>query len=98
VEQQPPQKPQQEDTHKAMAEGIAKRIIHQNQWLVGVLLVANGLVLVFIENNTVALAVGNLIGGSISSLWQERQQIIGYFFGSSLGSKMKDAKFNGGQL
>ncbi|MDC0598866.1 hypothetical protein OAP18_03415 [Gammaproteobacteria bacterium] len=72
-----------------MADKIADRVIRQNHWLVALLLVANGAVMVLIDDKVIAVALGNLIGVSVNSLWQERQQIIGFFFHSSLGSKMK---------
>ena len=60
--------------------------------MVGLLVGANALALCFIKEATIAVAVGNVIGASIQALWNERQQVIGFFFGSSLGSKMKDIK------
>lgn len=74
-----------------MADRIAERVISQNHIVVALLLTANGLVLYLVKDSTVALAVGNLIGASVTALWQERQQVIGFFFGSSLGSKLKTA-------
>jgi len=74
-----------------MADKIAERIIKWNLWAVLLLLIANLAVAHFITNPIIAVALGNLIGGSISSLWQERLQIISFFFGSSMGSKEKDA-------
>ena len=72
-----------------MADKIADRVIKTNHWLVASLLIANGVVLVLVTDKVVAVALGNLIGGCISHLWQERQQVMQFCFGSSLGSKMK---------
>ena len=72
-----------------MADVIATQVIKQNHFTVLALLIANGLVLTFVEDKVLGVALGNLIGASIGALWHERQQVIGFFFGSSLGSKMK---------
>lgn len=72
------------------ADDIANWVITQNHLAVMLLIVANGLVLVYVKDQVLAVAAGNLIGGSIAALWQERQQILNFYFGSSLGSKIKD--------
>jgi len=41
--------------------------------------------------------ISGVIGGCISYLWNERQMILGFYFGSSAGSKAKDAT-NAGAL
>lgn len=72
------------------ADDIANRVITQNHLAVMLLIIANGLVLVYVKDQVLAVAAGNLIGGSIAALWQERQKILNFYFGSSLGSKIKD--------
>lgn len=74
--------------HK-MADKIADRVMSQNHCLVILLLILNGLAVYFINDSTAMAVVGNLLGGSIAALWQERQQITGFYHGSSLGSKLK---------
>ena len=74
-----------------MADDIAKRVISQNHVCVCLLIMCNGLVLVFVKDTVIAVALGNLFGASIGALWQKRQQVINFFFGSSLGSKLKTA-------
>jgi len=81
--------------NNTMADSIAQRVITQNHWAVAILLACNGLVIKFVDDKTIALALGNLIGTSVAALWQERQQVIGFFFGSSLGSKLKDMSSKG---
>lgn len=85
------------DGKNAMADTIAKRVIDHNHLMVCFLIVCNGLVLAFVADKVVAVALGNLIGASIGALWQERQQVINFFFGSSLGSKLKTAASNDGK-
>ncbi len=78
-----------------MADKIANRIISINQWLVLLLIAANCAVATFVKDSSLAMTLGSLISFSIGALWQERQQVIGFFFGSSLGSKLKSAmQFN----
>lgn len=71
------------------ADDIASVIMKYNLPLIVLLLVANVVAVQFIQNTAVAVAVGNLIGGSVAAMWQERQQVVGFFFGSSIGSKDK---------
>lgn len=73
----------------SQADKVAHSIMLWNLPAIIALLLLNGAAVYFIENPAVAVAIGNAIGASISFLWQERQQIVGFFFGSSLGSKKK---------
>lgn len=75
--------------HK-MADYVAKKIIDFNLLYVAILVLVNVGVIVHVENPTISLAVGNIIGASISYLWQERQSVVCFFMGSSMGSKDKD--------
>lgn len=77
-------------TNPAMADYIAKRIVNFNHWLVLLLVAVNCAIFVFAENQALVVALSNLISLSIGYLWQERQQVVGFFYGSSLGSKMKE--------
>lgn len=82
-------------THEnQQADAIATAIIRQNHWLALIMIIGNALTLAFIDDKTIALALGNMFGAGTAALWQERQQVIGFFFGSSIGSKIKD-KFKG---
>jgi hypothetical protein len=38
----------------------------------------------------VSMALSALIGGIVNQLMQERQQVMNYRFGSTIGSKLKD--------
>ena len=73
----------------SMADTIANRITRWNLWGVIALVVADCLLINFVDNKVVAVSVGTIIGGIITALLQERQQVIGFSFGSSLGSKEK---------
>lgn len=81
-------------TGHEQADKIADDIMKRNlPYLVGLASV-NILILVFSEklelNTPVVLAVGNLIGMVIQSLINERAQVVGFYMGSSIGSKIKD--------
>ncbi|BFM16273.1 hypothetical protein R50073_24560 [Maricurvus nonylphenolicus] len=77
-------------TGHQQADIIANQIIKQNHWLVFLLLLLNGLAFWLVDDENLALVIGNASGFSINALWAERQQVIGFFFGSSWGSKLKD--------
>ncbi len=75
----------------AMADKIADHVTKYNLLAVVFLIFVDVLVLYFVKDSVVAVALGNIVGAIIQSLLQERQQVIGFFFGSSLGSKEKTA-------
>lgn len=76
---------------RELTNKVADVIMRFNLSAVMLLIACNGLVLYFIENAAAAVAIGNLIGASAASLWEERQQVVRFCFGSSLGSKLKGA-------
>jgi hypothetical protein len=80
------------NTGHDQADKIADHVIKWNAPLVGVLLTLYGISLVYVHDASTAQAVGTLLGGSVAALWQERQAVMGFFFGSSLGSKLKDQR------
>lgn len=86
------------DTYVAkndMADVIAKQIISRNLPLIGVLVTINIAVVYFLQENASLIAIAsNIIGISIGNLFSERQAIVNFFFGSSIGSKDKTEKLN----
>jgi hypothetical protein len=76
------------------ANAVARHIMRYNLPAIVGLLVSNAAAVYYIEDPAVAVAIGNMIGASISYMWQERQQVVGFFFGSSLGSKEKSQVIN----
>jgi len=80
------------NTGHDQADKIAQHVITWNAPLVGILLTLYGFSLIYVKDANTAQAVGTLLGGSIAALWQERQAVMGFFFGSSLGSKLKDIR------
>jgi hypothetical protein len=78
------------------ADRIARQIMTWNLPAIVSLVAANCAAVYTIDNPTIAVALGNIIGASITYLWAERSQVVGFFFGSSLGSKDKSALLSKG--
>lgn len=83
---------EQYKVHHAAADEIAKKIMTQNLIIVFVLVIVNTLAVYYLKDLGALLAVvSNLIGVVIGQLLNERHQVTSFHFGSSLGSKTKDA-------
>jgi len=81
--------------HHSQADVIADRIMKWNLPAIVLLLIANAFAAHYFKNDTtLLLTIGNFIGMAIKSLFDERTNVIGFFFGSSMGSKQKDQKDN----
>ena len=77
-------------TKNDMADKIALQVINRNLPIIAILVILNvGIVHLFKENATLIAIASNVIGISIGNLFAERQAIVNFFFGSSLGSKQK---------
>jgi len=91
---------------RTTADEIGRSIIHRNLIYIFILLMVQVLVTlvsVFLADNFIAdkqtavtigssmgSVVGAAIGTVIGSLLQERNQVVGFHFGSSMGSRQKD--------
>jgi len=91
---------------RAMSDEIARKVVNRNLTFIFILLVVQVTVTIFsvflsdqfIDDKQMAVTVGSslgsvvgaAIGTVIGSLLQERSQVVGYFFGSSMGSRQKD--------
>ena len=77
-----------------MADAVARRIIKYN------LIIVFGLVMVliactiFLKDNVLLALISSTIGGVSAQLLTERMTIVQFFFGSSAGSKEKQALLN----
>ena len=77
--------------HPQQADKIADRIMKFNLPYIFILLVANVLAMFYLKDFSAILAiVSNLLGMTIKSLFDERNCVTGFYFGSSMGSKNKD--------
>lgn len=74
---------------KEMTDWIARRVMVHNIYYVAFLVVLNVALTFFIDSKLIAL-VSNIIGVVIGQLLAERQTVVQFFLGSSLGSKIKD--------
>lgn len=80
-------------TNHKSADDIGKHVIKYNLPLALLIFVGNiGALALFKENSEILLIVGNMTGFLLNSLLKERQDIINFYFGSSLGSKIKELK------
>jgi hypothetical protein len=77
-----------------MADIIAERVIFWNLWIVFLAIVIEILVVIYMQDKTLIAIISSAIGGLTTALLQERQQVINFFFGSSIGSKNKDKQLN----
>lgn len=76
-----------------MADNIAKDIIKRNLPIIAVLVVVNVALVYYMKNEATLIAIAsNIIGITIGNLFAERQAIVNFFFGSSIGSKEKDKR------
>jgi len=72
---------------------ISEQIIRFNLPVIAVLVLVNILIVYYIQDNATLIAiVSNIIGIATANLFTERQAIINFFFGSSMGSKDKQEK------
>lgn len=82
------------DTYKinhTIADRIAKQVINWNLPVIFLLVVGNIYIVdQFKENASLIAIASNIIGIAIGKLFSERQAVINFFFGSSIGSKDKD--------
>jgi len=76
-----------------MQKDMAKQIMKMNLPFIFALLTINAAIMVFVtaEYAAAAQALGTMIGMVIQSLLKERQDLVGFSFGSSAGSKQKDS-------
>jgi len=79
--------------HPEQADKIADGIMKFNLPYIFILLIANVLAMFYLKDYSAILAIiSNLLGMTIKSLFDERNCVTGFYFGSSMGSKNKDEK------
>lgn len=78
------------NTKNEQQDKIAQNVMMWNLPAVLLLLVLQGAAMVFLEDKAELMAlIGNAVGYVTNSLLKERQDVISFFFSSSLGSKLK---------
>lgn len=81
-----------------MSDTIASQIIKRNLPIIGLLVLCNVAIVYFMQDNPNLIAiVSQIIGIAIGNLFAERQAIINFFYGSSLGSKVKSSILESGK-
>lgn len=76
--------------HK-QADALGRSIIWVNLPIALILFIGNIFALYFLkEYPEILVTIGNLTGFLLNSLLKERQDVINFYFGSSLGSKLKE--------
>jgi len=74
-----------------MADKIASSVIKWNLPIIFLLVISNLFIIDLFKDNAPLMAIAsNIIGIAIGKLFTERQAVINFFFGSSIGSKDKD--------
>ena len=78
-------------THHEEADKVSRSIMSRNLPTVFALVIVNILcTYYFKDDGNIIAIVSNIIGIVIGQLLSERQSVVGFFFGSSLGSKIKN--------
>ena len=78
------------EVHNTQADKIADSIMNFNLLIIAGLVLLEVFAVKLIENASMLALVCNLVGLIVGNLMTERQQVTGFFFGSSMGSKIKD--------
>tara|TARA_B100000929_G_scaffold291123_1_gene288150 strand:- start:1396 stop:1974 length:579 start_codon:yes stop_codon:yes gene_type:complete len=80
-----------ESTKNPTTDRIANHVINFNLVYVLVAVAVQVGCMIFLKDfPNLLVLIGNIIGIIVGNLLQERAQILSFYFGSSLGSKMKD--------
>ena len=77
-------------TNHARADEIAEQVMRWNLPVIVALVIINIIVVQYIEGGALIAIASNFIGMAMKQLMSERQTVMNFFFGSSMGSKIKD--------
>lgn len=78
------------ETDHKVADFVAKKVINYNLWVVLAAILIEVLSVIYIDDKVLIAIISGAVGGFVTALLQERQQVINFFFGSSKGSKDKE--------
>ena len=76
--------------YEGLTENVAYGIMYGNLVLIACLIGLFARVASSSLTVSAASTLSAIIGGALNQLYQERQQVTGYLFGSAVGSKLKD--------
>ena len=75
----------------ALQTSIANKIYSHSMWMIPGILIMNAGLIVYADklnmDTTAVVAVGNLIGMALNSSYRERQSMIEFLYGASVGKK-----------
>lgn len=79
--------------HPQQADKLAERIMRYNLPYIVFLLIVNCLAIYFLKEHAALLAaISNVLGMAIKSLFDERKEVSGFYFGSSMGTSPDNGK------
>jgi len=78
--------------HHLQADKIAEKIMNYNIIVAFLLVVVNVASVVMLDDKTLIAIISSSTSGFGAALMAERQNVVNFFFGSSMGSKSKDKK------
>ena len=76
-------------TDHKIADEIATNVILRNIWMAIALTIIEILSVIFIDDKILFAIISSAVASIVTALINERQQVIGFHFGSSAGSKAK---------
>ena len=76
-------------TDHKIADEIATNVILRNIWMAIALTIIEILSVIFIDDKILIAIISSAVASIVTALINERQQVIGFHFGSSAGSKAK---------
>ena len=78
--------------HPQQADKIAERVMRFNLPFIVALVIINCVVLHFFRNDAALLAaVSNVLGMAIKSLFDERKEVTGFYFGGSMDASERES-------
>jgi len=78
--------------HNVQADKIAEKIMNYNIIVAFLLVIINVASVVMLDDKTLIAIISSSTSGFAAGLMAERQNVVNFFFGSSMGSKQKDSK------
>ena len=77
--------------HNNQADKVAENVIKYNLWIIALLFIAMAIASYFLQQQAALMSIVNSICTmTIKTLFDERKEVLGFYFGSSMGSKQKD--------
>lgn len=75
--------------HHQATDDLSRQIMRDNLIIIGILVVVQVMAIMYIPDVALVASVSALVGAIVNSLLAERQSVVNFRFGSSIGSKLK---------